>query len=112
MFATEFLLVSTTCSDLGALERIATQLLSERLAACAQTSGPLNSIYRWEERVETAEEWLLQIKTRASLWPEIVTAVSTAHPYQVPELIATPLTAISPKYATWLDESLRAPQQR
>lgn len=107
--AGEFLLVSTTCSDRSSLERIATQLVSERLAACVQTSGPLTSTYHWEDRVETAEEWLLQIKTRFDLWPAVVAVVTALHPYQIPELVAIPLSAVSPEYARWLDESLGNP---
>lgn len=102
-----YLLVATTCSDREALNRIAAHLVEARLAACAQISGPLKSVYRWEGNVESAEEWLLQIKTRASLWDAIVAAIKTLHPYEVPELIATPLHQLLPDYERWMDEALQ-----
>jgi periplasmic divalent cation tolerance protein len=102
-----YLLVATTCSDRGILSRIAQHLVEARLAACVQISGPLQSIYRWEEKVESAEEWLLQAKTHASLWEAAAATIKTLHSYQVPELIATPLTHVAPDYERWLDEALR-----
>lgn len=102
-----YLLVATTCSDREALNRMAAHLVEARLAACAQISGPLQSVYRWEGNVESAEEWLLQVKTRASLWEAIVVAIKTLHPYEVPELIATPLNHIFPDYERWMDEALQ-----
>jgi periplasmic divalent cation tolerance protein len=106
--AAAFLLVETTCNDPGVLTQIAEHLVDERLAACVQITGPVQSVYRWEGKIETAEEWLLQAKTRAGLWEAIVRAIRKLHPYEVPELIATPLAEIDRDYERWMDEALRS----
>ncbi|MFM7118066.1 MAG: divalent-cation tolerance protein CutA [Planctomycetota bacterium] len=106
--AAAFLLVETTCNDPRVLTKIAEHLVDERLAACVQISGPVQSVYRWEGKIEAAEEWLLRAKTRAGLWEAIVGAIKKLHPYEVPELIATPLTEIDLEYQRWMDEALRS----
>lgn len=101
-----YILVTTTCSDRTAIQEIAQHLVDSRLAACVQLSGPVLSVYRWEDKVESTEEWLLQAKTRASLWETVVATINSLHPYDVPELLATPLAQIAPDYERWLDEVL------
>lgn len=101
-----YILVTTTCSDRASLQQIAEHLVDSRLAACVQFSGPVLSVYRWEEKLESTQEWLLQVKTRASLWETVVATINSLHPYDVPELLATPLAHIAPDYERWLDENL------
>jgi len=101
-----YILVTTTCSDRAALQQIAEHLVDSRLAACVQFSGPVLSVYRWEEKLESTQEWLLQAKTRASLWETVVATINSLHPYDVPELLATPLAHVAPDYERWLDENL------
>lgn len=102
-----YLLVTTTCSDRKVLSLIAERLVEARLAACVQLCGPVQSVYRWDGRVDSAEEWLLQAKTRTNLWEAIVAAIQEQHPYECPELIATPISHIAPDYERWIDETLR-----
>ncbi len=79
-------------------------MLVERcLAACVQVVGPITSTYRWEGRVETAEEWQCVIKTGRALWDGVEQAIRELHPYQVPEIIALPIECGSRAYLEWID---------
>ena len=98
--------VSTTTGTREIAERIAVELVDLRLAACAQVSGPITSIYRWQGQVENAEEWLCTAKTKRQHVPAIEGVLKRLHPYEVPELIATPIVGGSEAYLKWLVEQL------
>lgn len=98
----EFLTVSTTTGDNTVATRIADVLVDDRLAACVQIAGPVRSTYQWEGNPETAEEWLVTAKCRADRFDEVATRIAELHPYDVPEIIATPIVAASDSYAAWL----------
>lgn len=98
--------VTTTTGDRDLAERIATQLVDERLAACAQVGGPIESIFHWKGDIERGEEWLCTAKTSAAHFPAIEALVSKLHPYDVPELIATPIVGGSAAYLEWVREQL------
>jgi periplasmic divalent cation tolerance protein len=83
-------------------ERIAETLVTERLAACVNLIGPLQSVYRWEGQVQRDEELLLLIKTRRALCARVEARVKVLHSYQNPEVIAVPITAGSAAYLDWL----------
>ncbi|MEW6334285.1 MAG: divalent-cation tolerance protein CutA [Thermodesulfobacteriota bacterium] len=87
-------------------ERIARSLVEMRLAGCVQIVGPVESIYRWKGRVETAREWLCLIKSREDLYGAIEQAIRSLHPYETPEIIASPVTAGSRDYLEWLRSEL------
>jgi periplasmic divalent cation tolerance protein len=79
-----------------------------RLAACVNIlPGAVRSIYRWKGRVESAQERLLLIKTSRKRLAELRAAVERLHSYDVPEFIALPIAAGSPKYLAWLGECLK-----
>ncbi|MEM6799130.1 MAG: divalent-cation tolerance protein CutA [Planctomycetota bacterium] len=99
--------VTTTTGDRDLAERIATELVDRRLAACAQVSGPIESIYRWQGRIERGEEWLCVAKTTSSHFAAIEQLVGQLHPYDVPELIATPIVGASAAYLAWLRGELQ-----
>lgn len=82
------------------------------LAACAQISGPMESVYRWQGAIESAKEWRLVFKTRSSLVAELETLVGTNHPYDTPQFVVMPLLGGSAKYLEWLDECTPAPSRR
>ncbi len=103
---TDYLQISTTTGDRHDAERIATELVSRRLAACVQISGPIHSTYRWQGKVETAEEWLCVAKTQRGQLAAIQQLISELHPYEVPEIIATPIVDGSPAYLAWLNEQI------
>jgi len=98
--------VFTTTETESDAQKIADALVDAKLAACVQVIGPISSTYRWKGKVETAEEWLCIIKTRASLYEELEAAVLELHPYEVPEILAVPVVAGSEDYLHWLEGSV------
>ena len=102
----EFLQITTTAGTRQDAERIAAELVSRRLAGCVQVSGPIGSTYRWQGKVETAEEWMCTVKTGRGQLAAIRQVIEEIHPYEVPELIATPIVEGSEKYLAWLHEQL------
>lgn len=98
-----YIQVITTTEKRQDAEKIAGILVDGRLAGCVQIMGPITSVYRWKGRVETAEEWQCIIKSRHDLYGEIEKTIKSAHPYEVPEIIALPLLEISRDYQEWLN---------
>lgn len=109
---TEFIQVITTTPDRPLALAIAERLVEARLAACVQVGGPVTSTYRWQEKIETAEEWYCVSKCRADQFDEVERAIAAVHPYEVPEIIAVPILAGSAKYLGWLAEETRPPAAR
>jgi periplasmic divalent cation tolerance protein len=107
MDTTECIVVLVTVSSREEGERIATAVVSEELAACVNIIGPIESIYRWNNRVQHDQELLLIIKTRAALAGELEARVRAVHSYQTPEVIALPITSGSRKYLDWLESATR-----
>lgn len=103
---TEFVQITTTTGSRQDAERIAAELISRRLAACVQLSGPIVSTYLWKGKTETQEEWVCTIKTGSKLLGAIEKLMAEIHPYEVPELIATPIVGGSEKYLAWLADEL------
>lgn len=83
-------------------DAIAEALLAERLAACVQRVGPVRSRYRWQGRLETAEEWLYLCKTTAALAPAATSRIEALHPYDTPEVVVVPLMGGLDRYLDWL----------
>lgn len=106
---TAFLQVFVTFPDKETAQKVARTLVEEFLAGCVQLLGPIESIYRWEDKVESAEEWLCLIKTARTEYPQVEQRVRALHPYQVPEIIAVPISAGSPDYLSWLRQVLGKP---
>ena len=90
--------------DRAALDTLVEHLLERRLVACGQLLGPLVSRYRWQGRVERAEEWLVLLKTRAALVDAVRAVVVERHPYDVPELIVLPVVGGNPDYLDWVGQ--------
>jgi periplasmic divalent cation tolerance protein len=104
---TEFVQITTTTGKRQDAEQIAAELISRRLAGCVQVSGPIVSSFRWQGKTETLEEWVCTIKTGRAQLAAIETLMKEMHPYEVPELIATPIVGGSEKYLAWLADELR-----
>ncbi|MCC6167063.1 MAG: divalent-cation tolerance protein CutA [Caldilineaceae bacterium] len=100
--------VFTTVDSEENAHAIAEALVGRQLAACVQIVGPITSIYRWQGEVETSSEWLCLIKSRADLFPALEALVTQLHPYDVPEILALPVTAASKPYLAWLTRETRA----
>jgi periplasmic divalent cation tolerance protein len=102
----DYLQVFCTTDDRREGEEIAQMLVERELAACAQITGPITSIYRWEDAVERAEEWLLLAKTSAGRYQALEDAIVAAHSYEVPEVVAVPIERGSEAYLRWLSRSV------
>lgn len=94
--------VATTTEHESDARRIATSLVANKLAACVQVSGPITSCYRWEGKVETADEWLCTIKTTREAYEAVERKILELHPYDEPEITALPIVAGSRGYLQWL----------
>ncbi len=84
-------------------QRIASTLLKERKAACVNIVPEINSFFWWQGKIDSADESLLIIKTRAALLDDVVSLVKANHHYQVPEVIALPVVGGNPDYLNWID---------
>jgi periplasmic divalent cation tolerance protein len=91
-----------TIDDLERGEGIAAELLHERLVACAQTIGPVTSRYWWNGSVERAREWMFVCKTTNERVDAAIELIRAQHPYEVPEIVATEITAALAPYAEWI----------
>jgi periplasmic divalent cation tolerance protein len=99
-------LVWMTAPDETAAERIGRALVDERLAACATVIPGVRSVYRWEGEVRVEGEVQVLFKTRRALLGTFFARAAELHPYEVPELVATPLCGVAGAYRAWvLDET-------
>ena len=96
------LLVFTTLPDRASAEGLAMTLVEQGLAACASVQAPCLSIYRWQGAIEQASEVPLLIKSSSERYAALQAAILAAHPYQVPEIIALPISHALPAYLAWL----------
>jgi len=94
--------VSVAAASPEEAERITGSAVEQRLAACGQVIGPVASTYRWEGKVERAEEWLCLLKTTRARFPELQRHILRTHSYRVPEIIATAITAGAIDYLDWI----------
>jgi periplasmic divalent cation tolerance protein len=101
--------VTTTTESKEDADRIATTLVDRRLAACAQVSGPIESVYWWKEEVDRSQEWVCSVKTRHELYALVEDSIHQLHPYEVPEIIAVPVVAGSRAYLQWVEDQVKAP---
>jgi periplasmic divalent cation tolerance protein len=99
--------LTTAVARVGDARRIARAAVESRLAACVQLGGPVTSTYRWQGRVETAREWLVTARTTRRRLAALMKLVKQLHPYQTPEIIATPIVAGSRDYLVWVAQSVR-----
>lgn len=82
---------------------LAREMIVRRLAACVNVLAECTSVYRWQGEVETATETPVLIKTRAALFPEVEAAIRQLHPYELPEIIAVPVSCGSSEYLDWVN---------
>lgn len=104
----EVLLVLTNLPDRASAERLADQLVAQRLAACVNILAPCRSVYRWKGDVQHDEEHPVFIKTTRERYAALEAAIRAGHPYEVPEIIATPVAAGFPGYLEWVGTETRA----
>jgi periplasmic divalent cation tolerance protein len=100
-------IVLVTVRTLSEGRRLARTVVKKRLAACVNILlSPVNSIYRWKEKVEVTHEYYLIIKTTDRCYPELEREIVKLHSYEVPEIVALPISAGLPEYLTWLRASV------
>ena len=101
------ILVLTTFPAEGDVEQLAATLVEERLAACVNILPAMRSIYRWQGKVEKADERQLLIKTSLGRMPALEKRVKELHPYDVPEFLAVMIDRTADDYLSWLTDSTR-----
>jgi periplasmic divalent cation tolerance protein len=104
---TDSIIVLITTGGEKEAHRIAESLVKEKKAACVNIVPRVDSLFRWEGKIDSARESLLLVKTKALLFPEIVELVKRTHSYEVPEIIALSIIAGSEDYLKWLDITCR-----
>ncbi|MGY4915040.1 divalent-cation tolerance protein CutA [Streptomyces sp. 900116325] len=97
-----WLTVLTTADSEEKAHALAQGAVEARLAACAQISAPVTSVYRWRNAIETTEEWQVLFKTVAERYDELEEHLRAAHDYETPEIIATPVVRGSDRYLAWV----------
>ena len=90
--------VTTSIDSAERARALATAIVEERLAACVQVLGPMESTFRWEGKARRESEWLVVAKTTDARLQELMARIKALHSYQVPEIIAQPITAGEPAY--------------
>lgn len=96
------ILVLTTLPERLGAETLARELLAARLAACIQIGAAVQSLYHWRGEIETVSEIPVAIKTRETLYPRVEAAIRARHPYELPEIVAVPITDGLPAYIDWI----------
>lgn len=103
---TGHVVVLTTAPDVGTAERLASDLVEARLAACVNVVGGVTSIYRWKGALTRDGEVFLVIKTRAERVDALRDRLVESHPYEVPEVLVLPVSSGHAPYLAWIDESV------
>lgn len=96
------LLVITNLPDAASARALAGHLVERRLAACINILAPCRSVYRWDGKIEDAEEVPLLVKTTAARYPAVEAAIRARHPYELPEIVAVPISHGLPEYLAWV----------
>ncbi len=105
--ASPYIIILVTTKDKAQAAKIAKALLAEKLIACANiVNGGLTSLFRWEGKIDRAQEVLLILKTKRRLFKKIELTVRSLHSYKVPEIIALPVCLGNVDYLTWIDSSV------
>ncbi len=104
-----YLLVMTTTPGSITAKKVANELVESGVAACVQVLPQAYSVFRWKGRIEHEDEHILLIKTSAASYQAVEEAIKVHHPYEVPEIVALPITGGLPDYLKWLDQT--APDQ-
>lgn len=96
------LIVTTNLPDAASAQMLADLLIEQRLAACVNILAPCRSVYRWHGKIEEATEVPLLIKTTAARYDALEACVRAHHPYELPEIVAVPITCGLAEYVAWV----------
>jgi periplasmic divalent cation tolerance protein len=103
---TDARVVLTTCGNREEAEKMATALVEARVAACVNIVGPIRSVYRWEGKVENADEFLLLVKTWGEAYDDVERMIGELHSYDLPECVALRVERGSEAYLEWVANSV------
>lgn len=103
---TDKIVVLSACASVEEANRIATELVEKRLAACVNMMSGVRSVYRWKNEVEESQEVLLVIKTSRALFESVASQIEKMHSYEVPEVIALPVVDGAEQYLEWMAREL------
>ena len=98
----DVLLIITNMPDQDSAQRMANSLIENKAAACVNIMAPCTSVYRWQGKVEKANEIPLLIKTTRSAYPRVEELIREQHPYELPEIIAVSVEFGLPAYLQWV----------
>lgn len=104
---TDCILVQTSLKTQEEAQRMAEALVKQRLAACCWISGPIQSTYWWKGKVEQDTEFVCSFKTRLDAYSALEQAIKALHPYEIPEIVATPIIAGSQNFLDWIRNETR-----
>lgn len=106
---TDYILVHTTFPDRTKALAIAKTLVEEGLVACVSIdTAAATAVYQWEGTLEESDEFAARLKTRADRFGSLSKRLTELHPYEVPEIVATPISLGSPDYLDWINQSLES----
>jgi periplasmic divalent cation tolerance protein len=100
----EYIQIVTTMESKESAEKMGNLLVENKLAACVQVSGPITSIYQWEDKMEQSQEYYCIIKTEKKRYSQIEHTIKKNHSYEVPEIIVLPILKGNPDYLNWISE--------
>jgi periplasmic divalent cation tolerance protein len=100
-------IVLSTAGSEDEARKIAQHLIERQLAACVNIVPQIESVYRWQGKIESSQEWLLVIKTSAENFPAVRDAIRELHSYELPECIAISIEDGSAEYLRWLTDSTK-----
>ena len=102
------IVVLTNLPDRESAKALARALVEGRLAACVNIGAAVESIYHWQGQIETEIEVPVAIKTRQVLYSKVEAAIRKIHPYELPEIVAVPITDAFAAYLDWIDAETRS----
>ncbi len=106
MSESNVILVFCTFPDAATARQIGADLVKTQLAACVNLLPGVESVYRWQGKVETATEVLTIFKTTRAAWPAFEASLAERHPYDTPEIVALRPEAVAGRYAAWVKETV------
>lgn len=103
---TDKVVIMVTASSRRECRKIARRLIEDKLAACVNITQPIQSVYRWEGKIDEGKEFLMFIKTKRDLFQQIRSEIALIHSYHTPEIICLPIIDGSPNYLQWVADSV------
>jgi periplasmic divalent cation tolerance protein len=100
-------IVLTTSGNKEEAKKIAHSLVERRLAACVNIVGPIMSVYRWKDGIESSQEFLMLLKTTREAFTQIQEAIQELHSYELPEFVELEISRGEGKYLNWIEKSVR-----